>query len=52
MDATLNFDPSRYTEAALRLILAKAEQWQVPPAEAVARLLDQLATPRKSKHAA
>lgn len=43
MTATLGFDPSQYSEPVLRLILAKAEEWQCTPAEALARLLDQLA---------
>lgn len=43
MNATLKFDPSNYSEKALRLIMLKAEEWQVTPAEAVSRLLDVLA---------
>jgi len=43
MKATLEFDPADYSERSLRLILAKAQEWQVPPAEAVIRLLDELA---------
>lgn len=53
MTTTLEFDPSQYSEPVLRLILAKAEEWQVPPAEALTRLLDQIAaksgfTPKKA----
>lgn len=43
MNATLEFDPKKYSERTLRLILAKAEEWQCPPAEAMTRLLDELA---------
>lgn len=41
MSANLQFDTSGYTPEALRLILAKAQEWSCTPAEAVARLLDQ-----------
>ena len=43
MEATLEFDPAAYSERSLRLILARAQEWQCPPAEAVGRLLDELA---------
>lgn len=43
MNATLEFDPTKYSERTLRLILAKAEQWKCTPAEAMTRLLDELA---------
>ena len=43
MDATLQFDPDAYSERSLRLILAKAQEWQCTPAKAVSRLLDDLA---------
>jgi hypothetical protein len=51
MQATLEFNPDAYSERSLRLILAKAQEWQVTPAEAVARLLDELAK-RRGKQAA
>lgn len=43
MDATLEFNPDGYSERSLKLILAKAQEWQCTPAEAVTRLLDELA---------
>jgi ribosomal protein S16 len=52
MNATLQFDPSLYSEKALQLILAKAEEWKCQPSEAVARLLDQAAKKSKPKAAA
>lgn len=51
MDATLEFDPSGYSEAAVKLILRKAEEWKVTPAEAVARLLDEAARRQRGKAA-
>jgi hypothetical protein len=51
MEATLEFNPDAYSERSLRLILAKAQEWQVTPAEAVSRLLDELAR-RSNKQAA
>lgn len=44
MEAELHFDPTKYSETALRLILKVAEELKVTPAEAVAHLLDELAT--------
>lgn len=44
MTASLQFDPTQYSERTLQLILAKAQEWSCSPAEAVARLLDQLAS--------
>ena len=52
MNATLEFDPDQYSERSLKLILAKAQEWQVSPAEAVAKLLDELAKKRMPKKAA
>jgi hypothetical protein len=49
MNATLQFDPDLYTPRTLKLILAKAQEWGCSPAEAVARLLDQLAARTRSK---
>ena len=43
MDAILKFDPGQYSERTLRLILAKAEELKVTPAEAAAHLIDQVA---------
>lgn len=40
---TLEFDPTKYSESVLRLILARAEQWKCSPGEAVARVLEQAA---------
>jgi hypothetical protein len=37
------FDPERYSQRVLALILDKAEAWKCSPLEAEARLLDQLA---------
>lgn len=51
MNATLEFDPAAYSENSLRLILAKAQEWQCTPAEAVSRLMDELAK-RSSKRSA
>lgn len=47
MNATLHFDPTIYTERTLQLILAKAQEWNCSPAEAVARLLDQVAAKQR-----
>ena len=52
MNATLEFNSNAYSERSLRLILAKAQEWQVSPAEAVARLLDEVAKRRGPKKAA
>ena len=43
MAAILHFDPKQYSERALRLIMAKSQEWKCTPAKAVERLLDQLA---------
>lgn len=51
MNATLEFNPDNYSERSLKLILAKAQEWQCTPAEAVSRLLDELAK-RGAKRAA
>jgi hypothetical protein len=37
------FDPNRYSQRVLALILDKAEQWHCTPLEAEVRLLDELA---------
>jgi len=41
--STIEFDPSKLSESVLRLILAKAEELQCSPGEALRLLLDQLA---------
>jgi hypothetical protein len=51
MTASINYDPREYSEKVNHLIMAKAEEWQVPPSEALARLLDELAE-REMKSAA
>jgi hypothetical protein len=43
MKVILEINPSDYSAIVLRLILTKAEEWGVSPADAVARLLDELA---------
>lgn len=52
MNASLEFNPDLYTERTLKLILAKAQEWQCTPQAAVTRLLDELAQqpkpPRKA----
>ena len=37
------FDPNRYTNRVLALILEKSEEWHCSPLEAELRLLDELA---------
>lgn len=51
MTARIEYDPTQYSEAVNRLVMLKAEQWKVPPSEALARLLDELAE-RELKSAA
>lgn len=43
MTATLEFHPEAFSEAALRYILRKAQEWSCTPAEALARILDEQA---------
>lgn len=43
MNAKLPFDPKDYTEATLRMIMAKAESAKCSPSQAVRLLLDELA---------
>ncbi|MES2980762.1 MAG: hypothetical protein V4727_00485 [Verrucomicrobiota bacterium] len=52
MNATLQFDPTKYSEKTLQLILAKAEEWKCHPSEAVVRLLDQAADKARSRRVA
>lgn len=46
------FNPNDHTPAALRLIMLRVQQWKCTPAEAIKRLLDELATKSKTKEAA
>lgn len=43
------FDPDRYSQRVLALILDKAEEWKCSPLEAEARLLDELAAKELDK---
>ena len=43
MKATLEIDSSNYSDLAIKLIHKKAREWGITPAEAVARVLDELA---------
>ncbi len=49
MTSTLEINPQNLSEQALELILAKAVDWQTSPAEAMARLLDELACNSKKE---
>ncbi len=40
--SAVEFDPSRFSKAALAMITLKAQEWGVSPAEAVTRLLNEL----------
>ena len=51
MKTKFEYDPTQYSEQVNLLIMLKAEQWKVPPSEALARLLDELAE-KELKHAA
>ena len=46
------FDPERYSQRVLALILDKAEEWKCSPLEAEARLLDELAAKVETEDAA
>lgn len=37
------FDPRKYSKAALALIMVRAQEWGISPAEAAARILNELA---------
>lgn len=39
----VTFDPDRYSQKTLAMVLSKAEEWNCSPLEAEARLLDELA---------
>lgn len=43
MQTTLEFNPARYSEPVLRLLLAAAEKWKCTPGEAESRILEQRA---------
>jgi len=43
------FDPERYSNRVLALILEKSEEWQCSPLEAELRLLDELAVATAEK---
>jgi hypothetical protein len=43
MKAAIQFDPQKLSPETLQLIVAKATEWRCTPAEAIERLLDQLA---------
>jgi len=49
---TLEIRLSDLSDQAKELILAKAEEWQTSPEEAMSRLLDQLALESKKQSAA
>lgn len=42
MTKTVDISLSELSDPAMELILAKAEEWQTSPEEAISRLLDQL----------
>jgi hypothetical protein len=52
MKTTIQYNPTDYPERVNLLIMLKAEQWQCPPSEALARLLDELAEETLGKQAA
>lgn len=52
METTITYNPENYTPKINNLIMRKAEEWQVPPSEALARLLDVLADEAEEKSAA
>jgi hypothetical protein len=43
MKVTLEIDLTNYSDIVFRLILSKAEEWGVSPADAATRLLDEIA---------
>lgn len=52
MAKTLEIPLSELSDEAKELILAKAEEWQTSPEEAMSRLLDQLALDPEKQSAA
>lgn len=51
MTAIIQFDPQKLSPEILQLLIAKSTEWNCSPAEAMERLLDQLAK-RHAKQAA
>lgn len=49
MTAIIQFDPQHLSPETLQLIVAKATEWKCTPAQAVERLLDQLARRHRAK---
>lgn len=52
METVITYNPENYPAKINNYILRKAQEWQVPPGEALARLLDQLADEATEKSAA
>jgi hypothetical protein len=52
METTIKYDPQNYPAKINNLIICKAQEWQVTPGEALARLLDQIAAQFTEKSAA
>lgn len=48
----ITFDPKDYSPETLRLIMLRVQQWGCSPAEAIVRLLDELAKQSSEKTAA
>jgi hypothetical protein len=51
MQATLQFDPAHFTAEQLRIIMAKAQEWDCAPAEALGRILQECKTRFRTKAA-
>ena len=51
MDKTLEISTFELSDSAKELILAKAEEWQMSPEEAMSRLLDQIAADSENESA-
>lgn len=52
MAKSLEIDMSELSDQAQELIMSKAEEWQTSPAEAMSRLLDQIALDSEKQSAA
>jgi hypothetical protein len=50
MKVTLEIDLTNYSDIVFRLILSKAEEWGVSPADAATRLLDEIAHRSSENH--
>ena len=50
MKVTLEIDLTNYSDIVFRLILSKAEEWGVSPADSAARLLDEIAHRSSENH--